>query len=56
MGDSMLEPTRLGLALPGLSSFKDFRQECKRHLPNTEVIEPDQAPNAFLYLKSRFSM
>ena len=30
---------------------EDFRQECRRHIPNTEDIEPAQASNAYLYLK-----
>ena len=30
---------------------EDFRQECQRHIPNTEDIEPAQASNAYLYLK-----
>jgi hypothetical protein len=32
---------------------EDFRQECQRHIPNTEEIEPAQASNAYLYLKDR---
>lgn len=29
---------------------EDFRQECHKHIPNTEDIEPAQACNAYMYL------
>ena len=32
----------------------EFRQECERHTPNTDDIEPGQAANAYLYLKDHF--
>ncbi|XP_044165295.1 uncharacterized protein LOC122949237 isoform X1 [Acropora millepora] len=56
--EQLREVAELANILDGTDDFllEDFRQECQRHLPNTEDIEPDQAPNAFLYLKSRFSM
>ena len=56
--EQLREVAELANILDGTDDFlpEDFRQECQRHLPNTEGIEPDQAPNAFLYLKSRFSM
>lgn len=56
--EQLREVAELANILDGTDDFlpEDFRQECQRHLPNNEDIEPDQAPNAFLYLKSRFSM
>ena len=56
--EQLREVAELANILDGTDDFlpEDFRQECQRHLPNTADIEPDQAPNAFLYLKSRLSM
>jgi len=56
--EQLREVAELANILDGTDDFlpEDFRQECQKHLPNPEDIEPDQAPNAFLYLKSRFSM
>jgi len=56
--EQLREVAELANILDGTDDFllEDFRQECQRHSRNTEDIEPDHAPNAFLYLKSRFSM
>lgn len=56
--EQLREVAELANVVDGIDDFlpEDFRQECQWHLPNTEDIEPDPAPNAFLYLKSNFSM
>lgn len=32
----------------------NFRMECKRHIPDTDEIEPAKAANAYLYLRAKF--
>ena len=56
--EQLREVAELSNVLDGTGDFlpEAFRQECQRHLPNTEDIEPDQAANAFLYLKANFSL
>ena len=51
--DQLREVAEFSPVLEGNDDFldDDFRQECQRHIPNTEDIEPAQASNAYLYLK-----
>lgn len=56
--EQLREVAELANVLDGTDDFlcEDLRQECQRHLCNTEDIDPDQAANAFLYLNANFSM
>lgn len=56
--EQLREVAEFANVLDGTDDYlpEDFRQECQRLLPNTEDIEPDQAANAFLYLKANFSL
>ena len=42
--------------LDGTSAYLDeaFRNECERHIPSTDNIEPYEAANAYLYIKAYF--
>ena len=33
----------------------EFRASCEEHIPNTDEIKPDQAANAYLFLKSHLT-
>ena len=56
--EQLREVTELSNVLDNTDDYLDpeFRQECERHIPNTDVIEPSQAANAFLYLKANFDI
>ena len=56
--EQLREVTELSNVLGNTDYYLDpgFRQECERHIPNTDVIEPSQAANAFLYLKANFDI
>lgn len=51
--EQLREVADLSNILDGTDDYlpEEFRQECQRHVPNTEDIEPNQAANAYLYLK-----
>jgi hypothetical protein len=50
------EVAELSEVLNGTDDYLDcnFRHECQQIINNTDDIEPDQAANAFLYLKAHF--
>ena len=33
----------------------EFQAICEQHIPNTDEIKPDQAANAYLFLKSHLT-
>ncbi|XP_028414879.1 uncharacterized protein LOC114537959 [Dendronephthya gigantea] len=51
------EVAELSGVLGSAEQFLDdaFRQECERHIPNTDEIEAVEAANAYLYLKDNFN-
>ena len=54
--EQLKEVAQLSDVLNGSDDYLDnaFRHECERHIPNTDDIEPAEAANAFLFLKSNF--
>lgn len=54
--EQLAEIAQLSGVLDGTDDFLDecFRQECERHVPQTNEIEPGEASNAYLFLKENF--
>jgi hypothetical protein len=54
--EQLQEVAEVSGVLDGTNDYLDeaFRNECERHIPNTDDIEPSQAANAYLYLKANF--
>ena len=54
--EQLQEVAEVSSVLDGTNAYLDeaFRNECERHVPNTDDIEPSQVANAYLYLKANF--
>ena len=56
--EQLQETAELSGVLEGTSDYMEarFRTECERHIPDTNDVEPAQAANAYLFLKSNFDV
>ena len=54
--EDLQEVAELSSVFDGTDDFLEdaFQKDCQRHIPDTNEIEPDQAANAYLYLKDNF--
>ncbi|XP_020908948.1 uncharacterized protein LOC110246907 [Exaiptasia diaphana] len=55
--EDLLEVAQLSDVLIDTDDFleENFRNECMRHIPNTDEIKPADAANAYLFLRSNFN-
>ena len=58
MTEELQETAELSGVLEETSDYLEarFRNECERHIPDTSDIEPAQAANAYLFLKTNFDV
>ena len=54
--EDLLEVAQLSDVLIDTDDYleRKSRNECMRHIPNTDEIKPADAPNAYLFLRSNF--
>lgn len=56
--EQLREVAEFSGVLDNTDDFLDdtFRQECQRHIPDTDDIKPAQASNAYLFLRDNFDV
>ena len=56
--EQLQEAAELSGVLEGTRDYLEarFRNECERHIPDTNDVEPAQAANAYLFLKANFDI